>query len=360
MTTYTTYTMPSISVVIPVYNAGQFVKRTINSVLSQSYKPSEIIVIDDGSTDNTASLVKACGDSIRYIYQSNRGESCARNTGIHNAQGTWIAFLDHDDEWLHHHLMNAVHIINSAHVIKWYGAAFNVFVHKTSEPLTIYKKRRYLERFIDNLYFDDYLSVSHKQAIFTTSTMVIHKSVFDTVGMFNESLKVGSDLDMWFRVGLHFPQIGYCHRIAAHAYKQSTPRHRSHFPLSLILQQLKEQETFAKRLSENARRRAQPWITARITQLIKSRIALGDRSAVERILNVYGTRLPSKWRGLAHFFLNFSWPFILLFSVRALTSRKHLAFRKYGLWRGALHNRSNEGASGGPSGKKEAQHQETR
>jgi glycosyltransferase involved in cell wall biosynthesis len=89
-----------ISVVIPAFNAGQFIRRTVDSILAQTYSDFEIIVVDDGSTDNTADVVRSYGPKVRYIYQQNAGDGPARNTGITAAEGDWIAFLDHDDEWL--------------------------------------------------------------------------------------------------------------------------------------------------------------------------------------------------------------------------------------------------------------------
>ncbi|HYF52420.1 MAG TPA: glycosyltransferase family A protein [Planctomycetota bacterium] len=88
-----------ISVVIPTYNYGRFVCEAVDSVLGQTLQPLEIIVVDDGSTDNTAEVLKPYGNRIRYIYQKNEGLSAARNAGILAARGEWIALLDSDDTW---------------------------------------------------------------------------------------------------------------------------------------------------------------------------------------------------------------------------------------------------------------------
>jgi len=135
----------TISVIIPAYNAENFLARTIDSVLAQTYKPLEIIIIDDGSKDNTAAVAKKYRDNILYVFKENGGESSARNAGIKYSKGSWIAFLDHDDTWHPHHLMNAVNTINKAKIVKWYGAPFDVFIHSTGKPLTIYKKTRSFE-----------------------------------------------------------------------------------------------------------------------------------------------------------------------------------------------------------------------
>ena len=91
--------MPKFSVIIPTYNRCEFVKNAIQSVLDQTYKDYEIIVIDDGSTDSTKDSLSSIIEQITYIYQDNRGVSSARNTGIKKSIGSYIAFLDSDDLW---------------------------------------------------------------------------------------------------------------------------------------------------------------------------------------------------------------------------------------------------------------------
>ena len=92
--------MEKISVIIPTYNRAHCVCSAIDSVLKQSYKNIEIIVVDDGSTDQTNSILKGYGDKIFYLYQNNKGVSAARNLGIKFCTADWVAFLDSDDEWL--------------------------------------------------------------------------------------------------------------------------------------------------------------------------------------------------------------------------------------------------------------------
>ena len=91
---------PTVSVVIPTYNYGRYICETIDSALAQTYKPLEVIVVDDGSTDDTRERLAAYSDRIRYILQKNSGPAAARNTGIVAAQGEFVALLDSDDLWL--------------------------------------------------------------------------------------------------------------------------------------------------------------------------------------------------------------------------------------------------------------------
>ena len=89
----------NISVVIPTYNRKELLKRSIDSVINQTIKPSEIIIVDDGSNDGTEAMVKKKYDSLKLIQQKNKGASAARNSGIKASSGEWICFLDSDDEW---------------------------------------------------------------------------------------------------------------------------------------------------------------------------------------------------------------------------------------------------------------------
>ena len=91
--------MMNISVVIPTYNRIELLKRSIDSVINQTIKPSEIIIVDDGSNDGTEAMVKKKYDSLKLIKQKNKGASAARNSGIKASSGEWICFLDSDDEW---------------------------------------------------------------------------------------------------------------------------------------------------------------------------------------------------------------------------------------------------------------------
>ncbi len=100
-----------ISAIIPTYNRAQMLRRAIDSVLAQAYAPSEIIVIDDGSIDNTREVAELYGQAVHYVYQSNSGVSAARNRGVKEAKCEWIAFLDSDDCWVPDHLSRIVRAI---------------------------------------------------------------------------------------------------------------------------------------------------------------------------------------------------------------------------------------------------------
>ena len=200
-----------ISVVIPAFNAGGFIKRTIDSVLAQTYSASEIIVVDDGSIDNTAEVVKSYGGKVRYIYQENAGDGPARNTGIAAAKGDWIAFLDHDDEWLPDKLQLQMELLSRHPDLHWCATNF----YKQSgtrraagvNPAAISKglgARDYFESFFTAVYA--------KGCNFMTSTMLIRREVFEQAGVFDSCWLRGADVDMWWRIAYRFSRIGYLPR----------------------------------------------------------------------------------------------------------------------------------------------------
>lgn len=178
-----------ITVVIPTYNRYNFLKRAIASVLEQTYQPKEIIVVDDGSSDETFQI-QTDFPQIKYIYQQNRGVSSARNVGIENAKCEWIAFLDSDDVFLKEKLQRQVdfHKQNSEILISYTD---EIWV-RDSKEISIPRKFQKIGKdiFIENL---SYCNIA-------PSSVLIHKRVFEKVGFFDISLEVCEDYDLWLRI----------------------------------------------------------------------------------------------------------------------------------------------------------------
>ena len=125
-----------ISVIIPTYNSQKYISSAVNSVLSQTYKAFELIIVDDGSTDNTGEIVASFDDRrIRYIRQNNSGVAVARNTGIKSSKGEYIAFLDADDIWERDKLAVQIDEISSDDNICMVYSAFNM-IYEDSEYIT--------------------------------------------------------------------------------------------------------------------------------------------------------------------------------------------------------------------------------
>jgi len=117
-----------VSVVIPVYNGGRSICRAIDSVLRQSFTDYEIIVVNDGSTDNTDEIVKGYGDKVTYIVQASAGASVARNAGIAASRGEWIAFLDADDEWHEDKLARQMDLLGRNSELKFWTQGLKRFL----------------------------------------------------------------------------------------------------------------------------------------------------------------------------------------------------------------------------------------
>ena len=115
----------NVSVVIPAYNACEYIGRAIESVLGQTRAADEIIVVDDGSTDGTGTQVKKFGERVRYIHQENSGPSASRNAGVLAAKSEWIAFLDADDEWLPKHLQLQTELLGRNNGLVWSTANYD-------------------------------------------------------------------------------------------------------------------------------------------------------------------------------------------------------------------------------------------
>lgn len=192
---------PFFSVVIPLYNKEKYIKRTLESVLSQTFTNFEIIIVDDGSKDNSYEIVESIKDSrIRFICQENGGPSKARNRGIKEAKGEFIAFLDADDEWLPEKLENQYEFHSKNPDVVWSCTAFEARGGKREEHISYSK----------NGVINDALDAIMNGMTIQTSTVVIKKSVFKNKRLlFNEAFKRSEDREVWFKLACLCPSIGY-------------------------------------------------------------------------------------------------------------------------------------------------------
>ena len=197
-----------VSVIIPAYNAGQCIGRAIDSVLGQSYPDYEIVVVDDGSTDDTAEVVRQYGDKVRYIHQKNAGVAVARNAGIAAARGDWIAFLDADDEWLPAKLKAQMDLLARNPELPW--CASNRYQSDGRHQAVVVKVESVKKVLAGRDFFENYFAAAVSRVCnFQTSSVVVRKMVFAQLGGFEPGRAHGEDLDMWVRIAHHFPRIGY-------------------------------------------------------------------------------------------------------------------------------------------------------
>jgi glycosyltransferase involved in cell wall biosynthesis len=192
---------PFFSVIVPTYNRAHLISETIESVLAQTFKDFELIIVDDGSTDNTKEVIKSYLSDPRviYIYQENKERAAARNNGIRNSTGEWIALLDSDDLWLPNHL----------------EVSFNT-IKKIKPPALVYSYS-YLANDKGNIIsklktksFEGYVLeqiIKQGHSGFTNSSSSIHKAILNDVGLFNEdrTLSGSEDTELWIRIASKYP-----------------------------------------------------------------------------------------------------------------------------------------------------------
>ncbi len=180
-----------ISVIIPTYNSASLVTEAIDSVLKQTLVPAEIVVVDDGSTDDTRLRVAAYGQAIRYVYQENQGVAAARNTGLRLAGQEFIAFLDADDVWHPRKLEVQLAVLGGSPELAMLGT--EVFDWPTA---AIPAARPDPEAAIEFVSWDR-LAIKN---YFVTSSVVVRRSVLEKAGEFDRELRGPEDYDLWLRI----------------------------------------------------------------------------------------------------------------------------------------------------------------
>lgn len=188
-----------ISVILPTYNRAPFLERAMGSVLAQRRPCGELLVVDDGSTDNTADLVARWAASasvpVRYLHQENRGAAAARNTGIRAARGELLAFLDSDDWWLPNKLeLQAAALADNP----------GTLIAHTREIWFRHGQRVNQKKKHDPPHGDIFLP-SLAMCVVGMSTVLARRQLFDRYGFFDESLPCCEDYELWLRVGAHEP-----------------------------------------------------------------------------------------------------------------------------------------------------------
>lgn len=187
--------MIQVSVIIPTFNRSEKVAKAIQSVLLQTGADYELIVVDDGSEDDTASKIKKKFPAVKYFFQANRGPAAARNIGLKHARGKWIAFLDSDDEWTAGKLKAQLDFFeqNPDYAI---AQTEEIWI-RSGRRVNPMKKHQKSGGFI----FEKCLPLCRV----SPSAVMIHKEVFEVAGFFDESLPACEDYDLWLRVAARFP-----------------------------------------------------------------------------------------------------------------------------------------------------------
>lgn len=182
--------MPLVSVVIPTYNRVSVLERAIRSVLGQTFRDFELVVVDDGSTDATPELLARFDGKLRPVFQENRGVAAARNTGIGLSRGELLAFLDSDDEWLPHKLERQVALFDPTR---------KAFVCHTDE-IWLRQGKRVLQKPTHRKQGGRFFERALERCLISPSSVMISRSLLDDVGWFDEELPAAEDYDLWLRV----------------------------------------------------------------------------------------------------------------------------------------------------------------
>ena len=210
---FVTYNDEKVSVIIPTFNRAGYIEAAIESILEQTHPVFEIIVVDDGSTDNTKEILKKYGSIVKYVFQENNGPASARNRGLRMAQGNYIAFLDSDDLWVPY--KNTVQLrFFSEHpdIDLVFGHMANFSSEETSlepEILNIKVYNYFKEKYTNPDRALDYLIIEN---IIPTPTVMFKSKCLTNSGFFNENLRCAEDYDYWLRFAYYY-RLGFIDRI---------------------------------------------------------------------------------------------------------------------------------------------------
>jgi hypothetical protein len=191
--------MPLVSVIIPSFNHARYIRECIDSVFCQTFKDFEVIVVDDGSSDESLDILRSFGNRIRLIEQSNRGTQAARNRGLQLAKGKYIALLDSDDGWLPNKLEVQIDALSRQPEI---GLLYS-FCHTINADGSRRKKEWHYGKPIDHP--NGALAQLLQECFIPALTVVFRRQCIDEVGYFDEELLGSGDWDMWIRIAAKYP-----------------------------------------------------------------------------------------------------------------------------------------------------------
>lgn len=228
---------PYFSVIITVYNKAEYIKNTINSVLNQTYKDFEIIIVNDGSTDSSEGIIKTINDQrIKLITIENQGVSNARNIGINEASANYLALLDGDDSWETTYLQFMYDAICNFPNIKIFTAGLAQRYESKIVPVNY----SFNQKGLYGTY--NYFEASKAYSLIHSSSIVFNKSVLAKTGLFDTSIVSGQDTDMWIRFGLYFDIVFINKQLANYNFYASS--------LSNTTFELSKKSKFDKYLNE--------------------------------------------------------------------------------------------------------------
>ncbi len=242
--------IPTVSVIITTYNRADLLPRAINSVLNQTYKDFELIIVDDGSTDNTKEIVEDFQQKdsrIVYVYQENQGWPSALNKGLSVVRGEFIAFLDSDDEWLPLKLEEQINIFNKSNSTNLGMVGCDILIIKEN---TNFKKEFKFSALKENLIEN----VLKGRLPTTLSALLIRREIFNKIGLIDKNLRRMADQDLWIRI-LQYYNVDFVPSILLKYYIHGGNISISQFPyenqVSENLYLIKKHENFFKKYPQS-------------------------------------------------------------------------------------------------------------
>ncbi len=197
-----------ISAVIPAYNSAKFLKEAIDSILQQTHPVDEIIIVDDGSTDQTEAIAKSFENKVHYIKQENKGPSAARNRGIMAATGDWIAFLDADDQWTANKIEKQLAALHKEPALKLIAADMSE-TDQSGNLITesVLAKHDLLKNFqaLNGAALSNALASLVTKNFIPTGTVLVERAVLIESELFNSEIRFGEDLELWAKIACKYP-----------------------------------------------------------------------------------------------------------------------------------------------------------
>jgi glycosyltransferase involved in cell wall biosynthesis len=300
--------MPKVSVIVPTYNRAHFLAEAIQSVLDQTFQDFEVMVVDDGSTDNTKEVVDRFQDPrIKYIYRRNRGLSAARNTGIKASIGEYIALLDSDDIWLPQNLELNVKLLDSRPDIALVCSDLYEFNNDTGATIRrLWRNRsgRYWRELQDGTRqpLTEYLS---GRASLRIVTVIMRRQVFDEAGYFDEALQAFEDFDMYVRIFQRFSSIGIINmplvRVRKHRAHLSRDYDKVHTSMLIGINKIINSNSLSKEHIRFIRRRklAAVYCDSGWVKIARGEVAIGRERLIAAIR-------VNPWRVRPYLYLAFS------------------------------------------------------
>ena len=204
-------TRPTVSVIIPTYNHARLLEKALASVFAQTFKEYEVIVVNDGSTDDTAQVVAKFGTRVKYIEQANRGVSSARNRGIRESRGRYIAFLDPDDTWFPDKLEKQITLLEARTELG--------FVYASARAVD--EDGNFLGNKPDRVHSNTLEELLRRNFI-PTLTVVVRREFLEGVGYFDEELSGPEDYHLWLRLATRHPFYGLPEAVATYLVSKNS------------------------------------------------------------------------------------------------------------------------------------------